>query len=76
MRNLAQEGRVELAIRDLRGLMRGLLERILLSCPKHENTGLESVRIMELNGLVASRPLRKVYPKAKTEIIWAIKKER
>ena len=37
----------------LRRLMRGLLERILLSCPKHENTGLESVRIMESNELVA-----------------------
>ena len=29
--------------RRLRQLMRGLLERILLSCHKHENTGLESV---------------------------------
>ena len=37
----------------LRRLMRCLLERILLSCPKHENTGLESVRIMESNELVA-----------------------
>ena len=33
--------------RRLRQLMRGLLERILLSCPKHENTGLESVRIIK-----------------------------
>ena len=33
--------------RRLWRLMRGLLERILLSCPKHENTGLESVRIMK-----------------------------
>ena len=33
--------------RRLRRLMRGLLERSLLSCPKHENTGLESVRIIK-----------------------------
>ena len=33
--------------RRLLRLMRGLLERILLSCPKHENTGLESVRIIK-----------------------------
>ena len=28
--------------------MRGLLERILLSRPKHENTGLESVSIIQI----------------------------
>ena len=33
--------------RRLRRLMRGLLERILFSCPEHENTGLESVRIIK-----------------------------
>ena len=33
--------------RRLWRLMRGLLERILLSCPKHENTWLESVRIIK-----------------------------
>ena len=33
--------------RPLRRLMRGLLERILSSCPEHENTGLESVRIIK-----------------------------
>ena len=43
--------------RRLRRLMRGLLERILLSCPKHENTGLESVRIMK-HGRSNSSPLR------------------
>ena len=31
----------------LQWLMRGLLERILFSCPEHENTGLESVRIIK-----------------------------
>ena len=40
--------------RRLRQLMRGLLERILLSCHKHENTGLESVRIMK-HGLSNSK---------------------
>ena len=33
--------------RRLRRLMRGLLERILLSCPEHENTGLGPVRIIK-----------------------------
>ena len=33
--------------RRLRRLMRGLLERILFSCPEHENTGLESVWIIK-----------------------------
>ena len=33
--------------RRLRRLMRGLLERILFSCPEHENTGLESVRTIK-----------------------------
>ena len=44
LRNLVKEGRVKLAIRDLRDLMRDLLERILFSRLKleHENTGLES----------------------------------
>jgi hypothetical protein len=39
LRNLVQEIRVELAIRDLRGLMRGsgLLERTLLRSPEYEN---------------------------------------
>ena len=48
LRNLVKEGRVELAIRDLRGLMRDLLERILFSRLKHENTGLESVSIIQI----------------------------
>ena len=43
LRNLVKEGRVELAIRDLRGLMRDLLESL-----KHENTGLESVSIIQI----------------------------
>ena len=43
--------------RRLWRLVRGLLERILLSCPKHENTGLESVRIMK-HGRSNSSPLR------------------
>ena len=34
--------------RDLRGLMRDLLERILFSRLKHENTGLESVSIIQI----------------------------
>ena len=33
--------------RLLRRLMRGLRDRVLLSCPEHENTGLESVRIIK-----------------------------
>ena len=48
LRKLVNEGRVELAIQDLRGLMRGLLERILFSRPKHENTGLESLSIIQI----------------------------
>ena len=48
LRNLVKEGRVKLAIRDLRGLMRDLLERILFSRLKHENTGLESVSIVQI----------------------------
>ena len=48
LRNLVKEGRVELAIRDLRGLMRDLLERIHFSRLKHENTGLESVSIIQI----------------------------
>jgi len=43
LRNLVKEGRVKLAIRDLRGLMRDLLESL-----KHENTGLESVSIIQI----------------------------
>ena len=43
LRNLVKEGRVELAIRDLRGLMGDLLESL-----KHENTGLESVSIIQI----------------------------
>jgi len=48
LRNLVKEGRVELAIRDLRGLMRDLLESIHFSRLKHENTGLESVSIIQI----------------------------
>ena len=48
LRNLVKEGRVELAIRDLRGLMRDILERILFRRLKHENTGLESVSIIQI----------------------------
>ena len=48
LRNLVKEGRVELAIRDLRGLMRDLLERIHFSRLKQENTGLESVSIIQI----------------------------
>ncbi len=46
MRNL--DNKVESVIRDLRGLMWGLLERIHwhLSSPKHENTGIESAGII------------------------------
>ena len=39
LRNLVKEGRVELAIRDLRGLMRGLLERILSAAPNMKIQG-------------------------------------
>ena len=59
-----------MAIRDLRGLMRDLLERIHFSRLKHENTGLESVSNIQ----VEQRRLP-AYLKAKTEIIWAIEKE-
>ena len=52
------------------GLMRDLLERILLRSPEHENTGLESVSNIQ----VEQRRLP-AYLKAKTEIIWAIEKE-
>ena len=37
--DLGQEGRVELAIRDLRGLMRGWLERILSAAPNMKIQG-------------------------------------
>ena len=38
---------LEDSLRRLRRFMRGLLQRILFSCPEHENTGLESVRIIK-----------------------------
>ena len=54
-----------MAIRDLRGLMRDLLERIHFSRLKHENTGLESVSNIQ----VEQRRLP-AYLKAKTEGRW------
>ena len=42
-----KEGRVESAIRDL-GLDEGLARQDPLQPPKHENTGLESVSIIQI----------------------------
>ena len=53
-------------------MMRDLLERILLRSPEHENTGLDSESVSNIQ--VEQRRLP-AYLKAKTEIIWAIEKE-
>ncbi len=63
--NLVPWSRVELTIRDLKGLLRGLLERIIPSSPEHESTGLESVRIIHSRSLSRLRQLFGLAPSLK-----------